>query len=47
MKDSREKSKGFGFISYQKHEDANKAVEEMNGKEMSGKAVFVACTAKS
>lgn len=41
MRDSSGKSKGFGFVSYEKHEDANKAVEEMNGKEMSGKAIFV------
>ena len=41
MRDSSGKSKGFGFVSYEKHEDANKAVDEMNGKEMSGKAIFV------
>ncbi|XP_052013625.1 polyadenylate-binding protein 4-like [Apodemus sylvaticus] len=41
MRDSSGKSKGFGFVSYQKHEDASKAVEEMNGKEMGGKAIFV------
>ncbi|KAM4872411.1 polyadenylate-binding protein 4 isoform 4-T4 [Thomomys bottae] len=41
MRDPSGKSKGFGFVSYEKHEDANKAVEEMNGKEISGKAIFV------
>ncbi|XP_040612650.1 polyadenylate-binding protein 4 isoform X4 [Mesocricetus auratus] len=41
MRDPSGKSKGFGFVSYEKHEDANKAVEEMNGKEMGGKAIFV------
>ncbi|XP_038169803.1 polyadenylate-binding protein 4-like isoform X5 [Arvicola amphibius] len=41
MRDPSGKSKGFGFVSYEKHEDAIKAVEEMNGKEMSGKALFV------
>ncbi|XP_063143504.1 polyadenylate-binding protein 4 isoform X7 [Rattus norvegicus] len=41
MRDCSGKSKGFGFVSYEKHEDANKAVEEMNGKEMSGKSIFV------
>ncbi|XP_038169812.1 polyadenylate-binding protein 4-like isoform X3 [Arvicola amphibius] len=41
MRDPSGKSKGFGFVSYEKHEDANKAVEEMNGKEMCGKALFV------
>uniref|UniRef100_A0A4W5MY90 Polyadenylate-binding protein n=1 Tax=Hucho hucho TaxID=62062 RepID=A0A4W5MY90_9TELE len=32
---------GFGFVSYEKHEDANKACEEMNGQEFNGKTVFV------
>uniref|UniRef100_A0A4W4HMX1 Polyadenylate-binding protein n=1 Tax=Electrophorus electricus TaxID=8005 RepID=A0A4W4HMX1_ELEEL len=41
MTDPAGKSRGFGFVSYEKHEDANKAVEEMNGTEMNGKAVFV------
>ncbi|XP_064240287.1 polyadenylate-binding protein 4-like isoform X2 [Aotus nancymaae] len=41
MRDPNGKSKGFGFVSYKKHEDANKAVEEMNGKEVSGKIIFV------
>ncbi|XP_009203794.1 polyadenylate-binding protein 4 isoform X5 [Papio anubis] len=41
MRDPSGKSKGFGFVSYEKHEDANKAVEEMNGKEISGKIIFV------
>ncbi|XP_052028582.1 polyadenylate-binding protein 4-like isoform X3 [Apodemus sylvaticus] len=41
MRDSSGKSKGFGFVSYEKHENANKAVEEMNGKEIGGKAIFV------
>uniref|UniRef100_A0A8C0C606 RRM domain-containing protein n=1 Tax=Balaenoptera musculus TaxID=9771 RepID=A0A8C0C606_BALMU len=40
-RDPSGKSKGFGFVSYKKHEDANKAVEEMNGKEISGKVIFV------
>ncbi|KAL1765792.1 Polyadenylate-binding 4 [Sigmodon hispidus] len=41
MRDPSGKSKGFGFVSYKKREDANKAVEEMNGKEMSDKAILV------
>ncbi|XP_059954102.1 polyadenylate-binding protein 4-like isoform X2 [Mesoplodon densirostris] len=41
MRDPSGKYKGFGFVSYEKHEDANKAVEEMNGKEISGKVIFV------
>jgi polyadenylate-binding protein len=35
-------SKGFGFINYEKPEDAQKAVDEMNGKELSsGKPLYV------
>ncbi|RXN29777.1 polyadenylate-binding 4-like isoform X1 [Labeo rohita] len=41
MTDLTGKSRGFGFVSYEKHEDANKAVEEMNGTELNGKTVFV------
>uniref|UniRef100_A0A2K6GL38 PABP n=1 Tax=Propithecus coquereli TaxID=379532 RepID=A0A2K6GL38_PROCO len=41
MRDPGGKSKVFGFVSYEKHEDANEAVEEMNGKEISGKVIFV------
>ncbi|CAL1574892.1 unnamed protein product [Knipowitschia caucasica] len=41
MTDPSGKSRGFGFVSYEKHEDANKAVEEMNGTEFNGKTVFV------
>ncbi|KAK3538074.1 hypothetical protein QTP70_027551 [Hemibagrus guttatus] len=41
MTDPMGKSRGFGFVSYEKHEDANKAVEEMNGTELNGKTVFV------
>ncbi|XP_034713621.1 polyadenylate-binding protein 4 [Etheostoma cragini] len=41
MKDPTGKSRGFGFVSYEKHEDANKAVEEVNGTELNGKTVFV------
>uniref|UniRef100_A0AAQ4Q0G8 Polyadenylate-binding protein n=1 Tax=Gasterosteus aculeatus aculeatus TaxID=481459 RepID=A0AAQ4Q0G8_GASAC len=41
MMDPSGKSRGFGFVSYEKHEDANKAVEEMNGNELNGKTVFV------
>ena len=38
-RDPSGKSKGFGFVSYEKHKDSNKAVEEMNGKEISGKVI--------
>uniref|UniRef100_A0A3P9LAB9 Polyadenylate-binding protein n=1 Tax=Oryzias latipes TaxID=8090 RepID=A0A3P9LAB9_ORYLA len=41
MTDSSGKSRGFGFVSFEKHEDANKAVEEINGTELNGKTVFV------
>uniref|UniRef100_A0A673LHB0 Polyadenylate-binding protein n=1 Tax=Sinocyclocheilus rhinocerous TaxID=307959 RepID=A0A673LHB0_9TELE len=41
MTDPTGKSRGFGFVSYENHEDANKAVEEMNGTELNGKTVFV------
>ncbi|KAM9777305.1 polyadenylate-binding protein 4 [Neosynchiropus ocellatus] len=41
MTDPAGKSRGFGFVSYEKHEDANKAVEDMNGSELNGKTVFV------
>jgi len=35
------RSKGFGFVEFAKAEDATKAVEEMNGKELDGRAVVV------
>ncbi|KAG9464885.1 hypothetical protein GDO78_019244 [Eleutherodactylus coqui] len=41
MTDESGKSKGFGFVSFEKHEDAQKAVDEMNGKDMNGKAIYV------
>ncbi|XP_060939025.1 polyadenylate-binding protein 4 [Limanda limanda] len=41
MTDPTGKSRGFGFVSYEKHEDANQAVEEMNGTDLNGKTVFV------
>ncbi|PIO38455.1 hypothetical protein AB205_0188250 [Aquarana catesbeiana] len=41
MTDPSGKSKGFGFVSFEKHEDANKAVDDMNGKDVNGKVMFV------
>ncbi|XP_073326538.1 polyadenylate-binding protein 1-like isoform X1 [Pagrus major] len=41
MKDERGRSRGFGFVNYANHEDAQKAVDEMNGKEINGKMVYV------
>ncbi|XP_057680354.1 embryonic polyadenylate-binding protein-like isoform X2 [Corythoichthys intestinalis] len=41
MKDERGRSRGFGFVNYANHEDAQKAVDEMNGKELNGKCLYV------
>ncbi|XP_068930090.1 polyadenylate-binding protein 1-like [Petaurus breviceps papuanus] len=41
MADESGKSKGFGFVSFQRHEDAQRAVAEMNGKELNGKQIYV------
>ncbi|XP_037629820.1 polyadenylate-binding protein 1-like isoform X1 [Sebastes umbrosus] len=41
MKDERGRSRGFGFVNYANHEDAQKAVMEMNGKELNGKILYV------
>ncbi|CAO2593876.1 Polyadenylate-binding protein 1 [Lemmus lemmus] len=41
MTDEDGKSKGFGFVSFERHEDAQKAVEEMNGKELNGRHIYV------
>ncbi|KAI3357618.1 hypothetical protein L3Q82_016025, partial [Scortum barcoo] len=41
MKDERGRSRGFGFVNYANHEDAQKAVDEMNGKEINGKMIYV------
>jgi len=35
------RNKGFGFVSFQDSESAQKAVEEMNGAEMFGKTLYV------
>lgn len=40
-KDQDGKSKGFIFVNYAKHEDAAKAVEELNDKEFDGKPIYV------
>ncbi|XP_028317773.1 polyadenylate-binding protein 1-like isoform X2 [Gouania willdenowi] len=32
MTDESGKSRGFGFVSFERHQDAQKAVDEMNGK---------------
>uniref|UniRef100_A0A5F4W171 Polyadenylate-binding protein n=1 Tax=Callithrix jacchus TaxID=9483 RepID=A0A5F4W171_CALJA len=41
MTDESGKSKGFGFVSFERHEDAQKAVDEMNGKDLDGKQIYV------
>jgi RNA recognition motif-containing protein len=34
-------SRGFGFVEFEKKEDALKAIEAMNGKELKGKVLEV------
>ncbi|XP_049673312.1 polyadenylate-binding protein 1-like isoform X3 [Accipiter gentilis] len=41
MMDSTGRSKGFGFVNFEKHEEAQKAVADMNGKEINGRIVYV------
>lgn len=35
------KAKGFGFVSFEDHEAASKAVDELNGKEVQGRILYV------
>jgi len=41
QKDDEGKSKGFGFINYEKHDEAKKAVDEMNDTDFGGKKIYV------
>ncbi|CAL9702632.1 unnamed protein product [Knipowitschia caucasica] len=41
MKDEKGVSRGFGFVNYAFHEDAQKAVMEMNGKDLGGGILYV------
>ncbi|KAM3850388.1 polyadenylate-binding protein 1A-like isoform 2-T2 [Diretmus argenteus] len=41
MTDDGGKSKGFCFVNFERHEDAQKAVDDMNGKELNGRKVYV------
>jgi cold-inducible RNA-binding protein len=36
------RSKGFGFVEMSSDEEAKKAVDELNGKELDGRAISVA-----
>ncbi|KAG9095542.1 Protein phosphatase PP2A regulatory subunit B [Ceratobasidium sp. UAMH 11750] len=39
--DAEGKSRGFGFVNYERHEDAEKAVNELNDKDIKGKPLYV------
>lgn len=41
MSDEMGKSKGFGFVSFEEPENAEKAVDDLNGKEFNGKILYV------
>ncbi|KAM6163859.1 polyadenylate-binding protein 1-like [Rhynchocyon petersi] len=41
MRDDSGHSRGFGFVNFEKHEEAQKAVMDMNGKEVSGRLLYV------
>ncbi|XP_040494319.1 polyadenylate-binding protein 1-like isoform X3 [Ursus maritimus] len=41
MRDDIGHSRGFGFVNFEKHEEAQKAVTDMNGKEVSGRLLYV------
>ncbi|MBA0729460.1 hypothetical protein Golax_025932 [Gossypium laxum] len=36
-----DKSKGFGFVTYASEDEAEKAIAEMNGKDLNGRVIFV------
>jgi len=40
-KDENGASKGFGFVNYETHENAQAAIDEMNGKELDGNPIYV------
>ncbi|KAJ1076366.1 hypothetical protein K5549_002406 [Capra hircus] len=41
MRDDSGHSRGFGFVNFKKHEEAQKAVVNMNGREVSGRLLYV------
>nr|XP_039258636.1 polyadenylate-binding protein 4-like [Styela clava] len=41
MQDPEGKSLGFGFVAFENHDDAAKAVAETNGKEIGGQEIYV------
>uniref|UniRef100_A0A6T0CJI1 RRM domain-containing protein n=1 Tax=Chrysotila carterae TaxID=13221 RepID=A0A6T0CJI1_CHRCT len=41
MKSNEGKPRGFGFVNFAEHAEAAKAIEELNGKEVNGKPIFV------
>jgi len=41
MKDEQGNSKGFGFVNYNQHEEAQAAIDQMNGKEIEGSPLYV------
>lgn len=41
MRNEEGKSKGFGFVAFEEPEDAEKACDDLNGKDMNGKLIYV------
>jgi polyadenylate-binding protein len=41
MSDDQGRSKGFAFVNFEKHEDAKKAVDALNNKDIKGKKIYV------
>jgi polyadenylate-binding protein len=41
MRDENGESKGFGFVNFENHEEAEKAIDALNEKEINGKQLFV------